>query len=215
MKRVLLLAACGLAVGLAGCEGGDRAEASEGAAAGQSSGPIVIGDRETVEAGAIALPILRAGLWEVTNEDQFGRRVSRVCLDEAIQHEVVLFGGHLHAPFCGQAPEMRRRGLEHWTYSNVCRVVDITLTIEGEVRGNLENRYEHTLTMVTTGPGVPETDTRRESGRYAGACPRGMAAGDIDMEGMRMNLRQVMALGQALAPGAFGGFPEGFEPRPD
>lgn len=212
------LCVAALAVVVAGCDGAETAAAHEGeaAAGGQAAGgPVVIGDREPAETGAIALPVLRAGLWQVTTVDNLGERSARMCLDDAIQQEVGVFGGQLHAPFCGQPATMRRHGLERWTYSNLCRMGEVSMTIEGEIEGNMENRYSHTLTMVTRASVGAETNTVRESGRYVGPCPRDMAAGDLDMEGMRMNLRQVMALGQMMAPGAFGGMPEGFVPAPD
>lgn len=218
MNRALMLAACGLTVGLAGCEAAETAQASEGdapAARQAAAGPIIIGDREPAETGAIAMPALRPGLWQVTTVDDMGERSARMCLDEAIQREVNIFGGQLHAPFCGQAATLRREEMERWTYSNVCRMGDVAMTLEGEVEGNMENRYSHTLTMVTRSPVGADTTTIRERGRHAGPCPRGMAAGDFEMEGMRMNLRQVMALGQMMAPGAFGGMPDGFVPEPD
>ncbi len=179
--------------------------------------PPTIHDGEVSPTGAIAMPHLRPGMWEVTNSNSPGL-VSTTCLDMAIQEEVNIYGGQLHAPFCQSAPQVRREGAERWTYANICVIPDImTMRIDGVIEGDLRTRYTHTMNTHSSGAmGVSDSSSTTEQGRWAGPCPANMASGDILMNGAPfMNMRQAMALGQAMLPGAFGGMPEGFTPAPD
>src|SRR5690606_3978947 len=179
--------------------------------------PPTIHDGEVSPTGAIAMPHLRPGMWEVTNSNS-PELVGTTCLDMAIQQEVNIYGGQLHAPFCQSAPQVRREGAERWTYANTCVIPDImTMRIDGVIEGDLRTRYSHTMNTRSSGAmGVSDSSSMTEQGRWVGPCPANMASGDILMNGAPfMNMRQAMALGQAMVPGAFGGMPEGFTPAPD
>lgn len=177
--------------------------------------PPTIHDGEVSPSGGIAMPHLRPGLWEVTNDVGL---TSSVCLDMGIQQEVNIYGSQLHSPFCSAPTAVRREGSERWTYTNVCAVPDVmTMRVNGVIEGDLRTRYRHTMNTRANGiMGVSDSSSSTEQGRYVGPCPANMAAGDVAMGGaVMMNLRHAMALGQVMMPGAFGGMPEGFTPDPD
>lgn len=187
----------------------------EPAGDGHDGDPPIIHDGEVSPTGGIAMPHLRPGLWEVTNDVGL---TSSVCLDMAIQQEVNIYGSQLHSPFCQAPTAVRREGGERWTYTNVCSVPDLmTMQVEGVIEGDLRTRYRHTMNTRSNGiMGVSDSSSSTESGRYLGPCPANMASGDIAMGGsVVMNMRHAMALGQAMMPGAFGGMPEGFVADPD
>lgn len=184
---------------------------------GDDGPPPTIHDGEVSAVGAIGMPHLRPGMWEVTNSNT-PELVTTTCLDMGIQEEINIYGGQLHAPFCQSAPQVRREGAERWTYANTCVIPDLmTMRIDGVIEGDLRTRYSHTMNTHSSGAmGVSDSSSMTERGRWVGRCPANVAAGDVLMNGAPfMNLRQAMALGQVMVPGAFGGMPEGFTPAPD
>ena len=189
-----------------GAGGGTKAGEREG---GDDGEPMVSNDA-VASTGAVALPVLRPGLWEVSRTDDTGTLKSQVCMDLAIQSEVNVYGTQLHAPFCPARSTVSREGRGRWTYGTRCPLpMNSSLTVSGEIEGDFNRRYSHKVTMVTVSPAGGETTTTTEVGRYLGRCPTGVAGGDILMNGVKMmNLRDAMALGQVMAPGAFGGAPE-------
>lgn len=184
---------------------------------GDAAGEPTISDGQVAPTGSVALPVLRPGLWEVTQTNEAGTSASQVCLDMAIQSEVNVFGSQLHAPFCPVGSKVQRQGSARWTYGSRCELpMNSSLTVSGEIKGDLNRRYTHTVTMVSVTPVGQDTTTTTEQGRYVGRCPSGVAGGDVLMGGVKMmNLRDAMAMGQLMVPGAFGGAPEGFTPDPD
>ncbi|WP_374514469.1 DUF3617 domain-containing protein [Brevundimonas sp.] len=196
---------------------GSAGAGAQGEDGGGDAGEPRVVDGHVAATGAVALPVLRSGLWEVTQIDDAGRRVSQVCLDAAIQSEANVFGSQLHAPFCPSGSSVERQGANRWTYGAECPLpMNSSVTVSGEISGDLNQRYTHRVTMVTVSPVGGETTTSVEEGRYTGRCPSGIVGGDILIGGQRaMNMRDAMALGQVMVPGAFGGLPEGFTPDPD
>ena len=181
--------------------------AGEPGGPGDDGGEPMISDGDVVATGAVALPILRSGLWEVTQNDDAGTRTSQVCLDTAIQSEANIFGSQLHAPFCPSGSTVNRQGADRWTYSSRCPLpMNSSVTVSGEIRSDRNRRYSHKLTLLSITPVGRETTTSTEEGRYLGRCPAGVSGGDILVDGSKMmNIRDAMALGQVMVPGAFGG----------
>ena len=189
---------------------GAGGETKAGEGEGDVDGEPMVSNDAVASTGAVALPVLRPGLWEMTRTDDAGALKSQVCLDIAVQSEVNVYGSQLHSPFCPNRSTVSREGRGRWTYGTRCPLpMNSSVTVSGEIEGDFNRRYSHKVTMLTVSPAGRETTSSTEVGRYLGRCPTGVAGGDILMNGVKMmNLRDAMALGQVMVPGAFGGAPE-------
>ena len=93
-----------------------------------------------------------------------------------------------------------------WTVRSVCdmgsggRVVS-----EGVTTGDLNSAYRTEMTSTTTGAAVPHmnrTVAQVVEGEHQGACPEGMAPGDLEAPGgIRFNMLEMAEMaGRAGAP---------------
>lgn len=155
--------------------------------------------RGPVEVDANGAPLLRNGLWKVTSVTDGVTMTARICLDEAFQKEASLFSLQLIGAACPGAPEISRTG-DSFVILRTCAMGPVRQVGTTRVSGDMHTTYLRQTELVTTGPGVPpETSNQREQGSFEGACPAGMAGGDMDMNGGRINARMLMAIGGAAA----------------
>lgn len=202
MFRIIITTAAVSAM-LGGCKPAENAEAADQAQAvvATDAGDIAA----PLEAGAVALPHLRAGLWRVTKTDNGVSVDSSMCLNDAVQEKVSVFGMNATLPFCPPA-ELRRKDRETWTMTTLCPIMDMgSVKVDGEIKGDMRTHYTSTYRFTSTAMGETTVEESVERGRHAGACPSDMAPGDIIMAGgLRMTFDQVMAMGQTMMPGMAG-----------
>lgn len=154
-------------------------------------GPVEVDDN-----GA---PVLRNGLWKVTTVTDGVTMTAKICLDEAFQKEASLFSLQLIGAACPGKPEISRTG-SGFLILRTCDMGPVHQVGTTRVSGDLRTTYLRETELVTSAPGVgSETSLQREQGAFEGACPVGMAGGDMDMNGGRINARMLMAIGGAAA----------------
>lgn len=152
-----------------------------------------------IEVDESGFPRLRNGLWNVTTTTDRVTMTAKICLDEAFQNEASLFSIQLNGSFCPETPVISRSG-SGFTMTRQCTMGPVRAVSNTEISGDMRTVYLRETEIVTTGPGVPpETSHQREQGAFEGACPAGMAGGDMDMNGGRINARMFLAIGGAAA----------------
>lgn len=184
---LVLMSAAALALGACDRSAGTAPDdAAEGATPAAADAPAVTG----------AAPIIRAGFWSVETTDEGVATTSTMCIDEAVQQRMSVFGSSLTAAWCGNTT-ISRRALGGWTSHADCSPLegtdmDIDMTITGDMRSRFRNE------MVITTNGEAEAPTISE-GRYVGPCPAGMVPGDIvDENGETANMLELAAGMEAM-----------------
>ncbi|MFN3815048.1 DUF3617 family protein [Brevundimonas sp.] len=186
---ILTLSACGREEpAVSGPEGGEPADAPESARA-------AAGDR----------PVLREGLWVMASDTDGMRSAMRMCVDAEVQARMSVLGSQMSGGACEES-SVTPRPDGGWTVRSVCdmgsggRVVS-----EGVTTGDLNSAYRTEMTSTTTGAAVPHmnrTVAQLVEGEHQGACPEGMAPGDLEAPGgIRFNMLEMAEMaGQAGAP---------------
>lgn len=160
---------------------------------------------ETAEAAPGAQPVLRDGLWVVASETDGMRSAMRMCVDAEVQARMSVLGSQMAGGACEESTVSPRPG-GGWTVRSVCdmgsggRVVS-----EGVTTGDLNSAYRTEMTSTTTGAAVPHmnrTVAQVVEGEHQGACPEGMAPGDLEAPGgIRFNMLEMAEMaGRAGAP---------------
>ncbi|MEH6665116.1 MAG: DUF3617 family protein [Brevundimonas sp.] len=160
---------------------------------------------EAAEAAPQGRPELREGLWVVVSETDGMRSAMRMCVDARVQERMSVLGSQMSGGACEEASVTPRAG-GGWTVRSVCdmgsggRVVS-----EGVTTGDLDSAYRTEMTSTTTGAAVPHmnrTVTQVVEGEHQGACPEGMAPGDLEAPGgIRFNMLEMAEMaGRSGAP---------------
>lgn len=182
-----LVLAC---LGLAGCSGGDGSKRTETAEGGLSA-----------EAPA-AVPMLREGVWTVTTTPgENPAVVTRMCVDRAMQKRMSLLGGQLGAHCTENSVRPQAGG---YAMRAVCTAPGGGQSVsEGRVTGDLNSDYRSEMTVTTTGaPMAQMNGTSRivSTAVHGGACPADMRPGDMEMNGMRINVLDMAAAAEGATP---------------
>jgi hypothetical protein len=160
---------------------------------------IVVVVVATLVAGAAVAadeyPVLKSGQWEMTTTtDRPGARpqVSTVCLDAALQREMVDMGSGIRREFCSKS-SLRRTGAQYVTDTE-CKL------------GNSVARTHAVMTMIGDSAYRTEAETSYDpplfgdlkraktvvEARHVGACRDGLVPGDIvTAGGQKINLREL------------------------
>lgn len=140
-------------------------------------------------------PVLKSGQWEMTTTtDRPGTKpqVSTVCLDAALQREMVDMGSGIRREFCSKS-SLRRAGAQFVTdteckLGNSVARTHAVMTMIGDTayRTEAETSYDPPLF----------NDLRRATtvveARHVGACRDGLVPGDIvTAGGQKINLREL------------------------
>lgn len=137
------------------------------------------------------LPKRKAGMWEVKIETAAtsGKALSSLqCIDEAtdatLQKQVLTGGGQ-----SGCKLNSSQKTATGWEFDSVCKTGTTTLTTHSVVSGDMQSSYQINITTKATPPingqGTLQTTIRSN---YVGACKAGMKPGDVNVNGMTMNL---------------------------
>lgn len=196
-RNTVSLALVGLGLlGLTACGDKDKT-APEGAASALAEAP---------KTAAPATPKLKAGLWRVTNAgDGAPQGVSRMCLDDAVQARMSVFGAQA-AGAC-QPTETTANPGGGWRYRTVCDQSALgggTSVAEGVMTGDLATAYASRTTVTTTGAQVAHMNgvvTITGEGAYEGPCPADMKPGDMVIPGgMKFNMVEMAAAAARMTP---------------
>jgi hypothetical protein len=191
MRHMIVMALGALA--LAGCQKTEeKAASADGAGtAATASAPASLGMR-------------KAGLWTQTVSTEGMNQTMKMCMDAASLAEASVAGQDIGKDRCSKQAVTARPG--GWSFDSVCETGDGgTVTSKGTATGNGEG-YKMDVTMTTTGSPMPQanrTMNMKMEAKWEGPCPAGMAAGDIQVNGMTINAGAMKAMKDKMgkAPG--------------
>jgi hypothetical protein len=139
------------------------------------------------------LPPVRPGLWDIrsgSTGDASG--AVRQCIDEATFREMLQTGQRMMGSAC--SPLVVRRAGDTYTAEIRCVLGPSTIESRSELTGDFQTSYQ-SVTRTSIAPPLfgQGGSTEVSSGRFLGACEKGMKPGDAIMpDGRRMNVLATM-----------------------
>ena len=138
-------------------------------------------------------PGLKPGLWQTTVnvKGMTSGMVSKMCLDEGLSKKFQDMGTSNPGKMACSPVTASRNG----------NVIDVDtdcksdgLTVHNKMHMELagDDAYHQTVTQ-TYDPPMGDPNVTTIDGKFMGACPADMKAGDIDMDGVKMNMYDVEA----------------------
>ena len=146
-------------------------------------------------------PKLRPGHWELTiRTSKAGNNAppqkSTMCIDDALQKEMMSTGAGMSREMCTRN-EFKRDGARY-VGSSECKVGESRILSRSVMTLTGDTGY-HTEINATYEPpfmGMKDSQTVLD-GKYLGACPAGMTAGDfVGPNGQKFNVRSIAAAGK-------------------
>ena len=188
MRPIVVVALVSVvALGAAGCGRRDRQEQPP-APAPQDQADA----NETASAPAAAaagIPRRKPGLWEMTMSmagEDMPPVVSRVCLDEATESRLAIWGGQVTTDMC-EKNAVTRRPDGSIQFSSVCDMGSGgRTTTTGTATGDLTSDYVVKVRTSTVGALTPQMNRTTDmtiASRRVGACEPGQKGGDMMMPG--------------------------------
>jgi hypothetical protein len=181
------LLASAAALGLVACNKADAPNEAKTAAAPAAA-----------PEGSPLNPKRRPGLWEQTIavEGQPKSLVIKLCLDEAVDAQMSVFGDQKSREACSE--NKITKTAEGYAFRATCDMGKAgVVTSEGRAVGDMSSSYTVDITSVTTGaaPGsTPQTSKMLMTAKWTGPCPAGMAPGMADVPGAgRIDMTQSLA----------------------
>ena len=181
MKRVLVSAACVLA--LAACSkkpasAPDAASAAAPAVAAAPSAPMTPPER-------------KAGLWEQKMSTAGMTQVSRICFSDEVNEKMTLWGQQGDDDMCSKKSVTPTPG--GWKFSSTCNMGSGgTIVSSGEAKGDFGTHYTVDIKSSTTGAAAPQMNGEHAmtlEATWKGPCPAGFKPGDMELPGgMKINM---------------------------
>jgi len=194
MKRVLVSAAALLA--LAAC--GKKDEAGKAPDATSAAVPAAA----PTPTASLTPPTRRVGLWEQKMTTGKMSQLSRICFSDAVNKQMTFWGEK------GSQTECSERSITPipggWKFSSTCDLGSSGRVVSsGEARGDFGTHYVVNIKSTTTGATAPQMNGDHEmalEATWKGPCPPDFKAGDMEINGMKINMLTMSASG----PGAGG-----------
>ena len=185
MHSRLIVAAAVSVIALSACQRQEEAPAAEDSVA------------PTPGAGAPAAPPTlqrKPGLWRMamSMEGVDFVQTTRVCIDEATEREMSVWGAQTTRDMCSEHRVTRQRD-GSWAFRSVYSMGSggVTTT-EGVATGDFQSRYQVRATTTTSGAATPQMNrsgTMTIQASWEGPCPEGWRPGDMEVPGGgRINL---------------------------
>jgi uncharacterized protein DUF3617 len=155
------------------------------------------------DAGAVDLPVRKAGLWEmkmVRTGSPLPEMTMQHCTDAATDKEM----GAAFAPTTKEACSKQdiQQTATGYVSDSVCSFSGVSITSHSEITGDFNSAYTVKSTSHSErGPtGVPRDSTMTVDAKWLGACKPDQKPGDIVMPGgMKMNIKDAQKL-KGLTP---------------
>ena len=181
MKRVLVSAACVLALAACSKKPASTADASSAAAPAVASAP----------AARMTPPERKAGLWEQKMSTAGMTQVSRICFSDEVNKKVTLWGQQGGDDNCSTKSVAPTAG--GWTFSSTCNMGSGgTIVSSGEAKGDFGTHYTVDIKSATTGAAAPQMNGKHAmtlEATWKGPCPADFKPGDMELPGgMRINM---------------------------
>jgi hypothetical protein len=142
-------------------------------------------------------PRRKAGLWTQTVTTQGMTQTSKICLDEATEAKMTVWGQQMNKDLCPKNEVTP--GVGGWSFSSECNMGAAgKISTSGNATGDFNSSYVVKATSVTTGSSMAQANGTHEmemKGSWEGPCPAGMKPGDMTLPGgMTVNLNNMPAM---------------------
>jgi len=151
-------------------------------------------------------PKLKSGHWELTIKTSKASNAppqkSTMCIDDAVQREMMSMGAGMSREMCTRN-EFKRDGARY-VGSSECKIGESRILSRSVMTLTGDTAYHTEINASYEPPfmGMKDSQTVLD-GKYMGACPAGMAAGDfVGPNGQKLNLRGLAAAKGAATPSA-------------
>lgn len=183
MHRAVMLGVGLLA--LAACQ--QKTEAPTTAATGEAPAAAA-------SASMTGPPRRKAGLWTQTVTTQGMTQTSKICLDEATEAKMTVWGQQMNKELCPKNEVTP--GVGGWSFASECNMGAAgKISTTGTATGDFNARYMVKATSVTTGSSMAQangTHNLEMTGTWEGPCPAGMKPGDMTLPGgVTVNLNKM------------------------
>ena len=175
------------ALGVVACNKADTSKETETAAA---SGPA--------PAGSPLNPQRKPGLWEqsIAVEGQPAPMVIKLCLDEALDSKMSVFGDQMSRDACSE--NSITKTVDGYSFRSTCDMGQGgVVKSEGKAVGDMSSSYTVDLVSVTTGAAgadSPQTSRMKMTAKWSGPCPADMSPGMAEIPGgMKIDMNQALA----------------------
>ena len=154
-------------------------------------------------AGAVELPVRKAGLWEMKvlhTGSAVPDMTMQHCTDETTDKEMSTSFSPMAAEMCSK--QDIQKTATGYVSDSVCGIAGMSITSHAEINGDFNSAYTVKSTSHSEhGPsGVPRDSTTTIEAKWLGACKADQKAGDIMMPGgMKMNIKDMEKL-KAMIP---------------
>lgn len=185
LKGILAVSATALA--LAACS---KPAADKAASAPEAGKPAV------AKAGPAGMPHRKPGLWKQTVSTAGMQQVSSLCLDQATEAKLAVWGAGASKDMCQQSEVSPIPG--GWAFRSSCDMGSGGKTLsEGTVTGDFDVSYKVVAKSKTEGAGAPQMNGEHKmimEATWEGPCPPDMKPGDMALPGgMKMNMLDMAA----------------------
>src|SRR5207245_4442404 len=159
--------------------------------------------RPAENAGAVELPVRKAGLWEMKVQragSPAPDMTMQHCTDETTDKEMSTSFSPMAKEMCSK--QDIQKTATGYISDSVCGIAGMSITSHAEITGDFNSAYTVKSTSHSErGPtGVPRDSTTTIEAKWLGACKADQKAGDIMMPGgMKMNIKDMEKL-KALMP---------------
>ena len=153
-------------------------------------------------AGAVELPVRKAGLWEMKvlrAGSPSPEMTMQQCTDETTDKDMSTAMSPMGKELCSKQ-DIQKTAAGYVTDA-ICNVAGMTIKSHAEVTGDFNSAYTVKSTSHSEGaPGGPRDNTTTIEAKWLGACKSDQKAGDIVMPGgMKMNIKDMEKL-KAMIP---------------
>jgi len=192
MKRVLVSAAAVLA--LAACAKKDQA--GKAADAGSAATPASASASAPASA-SLTPPTRKVGLWEQTMSTGKMTQTSRICFSDEVNKQMTFWGQKGGETQCSERSITPTLG--GWKFASTCNLGAAgTIKSQGEAKGDFGTHYTVNIKSSTTGAAAPQMNGEHEmtlEATWKGPCPPDFKPGDMEVNGMKINMLAMTAGG--------------------
>jgi hypothetical protein len=163
-----------------------------------SFGTCLLALLPVAEAGAVEMPVRKAGLWEMKmlrTGSPAPDMTMQHCTDETTEKEM----GATFSPMAKEACSKNeiQKTATGYVADSVCSIGGMSMTSHSETTGDFNSAYTVKSTSHTPGgpAGVPRDSTTTLEAKWLGACKPDQKPGDIIMPGgIKMNIKDMEKL---------------------
>jgi hypothetical protein len=168
-----------------------------------SSGALLLASLPAPDAGAVEMPLRKAGLWEMKvlrTGVPLPEMTMQHCTDETTDAEMSTSFSPMTKEICSKRDVQTTAS--GFVADSVCKVAGVSMTSHADITGDFNSAYTVKTTLHSQGgpSGLPRDSTVTIEAKWLGACKPNQKPGDIVMPGgFKMNIKDAEKL-QGLLP---------------